>query len=84
MAVANVLPFCTRAAFRDGGVLALKTVFQFAVIWATAAAVSVAAGALDVRADDAEMADAGAGELEDEQEPVQPGLTRAAVPARYR
>ena len=43
MAVANVLPSCTKAAFRDGGVLALKTFFQFAVIWATAAAVSAGA-----------------------------------------
>ena len=70
MAAANVLPFCTRAAFRDGGVVALKTFFQSAVIWATAAGVSVAAGALDARADDAGMADAGAAELEDEPEPV--------------
>jgi hypothetical protein len=70
MAVANVLPFCTKAAFRDGGVLALKTFFQSAVIWVTAAAVSVAAGALDPWADDAGMADARADELGDEPEPV--------------
>jgi hypothetical protein len=64
MAAANVLPFCTKAAFCDCGVLALKTFFQFAAIWATAAAVSAGAGAIDARADDAGTDDARAGEPE--------------------
>ena len=70
MTVANVLPFCTKAAFCDSGVLALKTFSQFAVIWATAAAVSAAVGAIDAGADDAGTDDARADELEDEPEPV--------------
>jgi hypothetical protein len=70
MAAANVLPFCTKAAFCDGGVLPLKTFSQFAVIWATVAAVSVGADAIDVRADGAGTDDARADELEDGPEPV--------------
>ncbi|MGH3190522.1 MAG: hypothetical protein ACRDPY_29085 [Streptosporangiaceae bacterium] len=70
MAVANVLPSCTKATFCDGGVLALKTFCQFAVIWAAAAAVFVAAGASDAWADDAGTDDARADNLEDKLEPV--------------
>jgi hypothetical protein len=81
MAAANVLPFCTKAAFRDGGVLPLKTFSQFAVIWVTAAAVSVAAGAIDAREDDAGTDDARADELEDEPEPVHAETAAASASA---
>jgi hypothetical protein len=71
-----MLPFCTKVTLRDSGVLPLKAFSQFAVIWATAAAVFVAAGGADARTDDT-----GADEPEDEREPVQAATAAARARA---
>src|ERR1700678_1945882 len=67
MAEVNLLPFCSRAAFCAGVVLALKNFSQFAVICATALAPLEAAGA-DELAAGAEAAGAEAGTGTDELE----------------
>ena len=66
MAASNVLPFCNRVAFSATGVLELKNFSQFAVIWATAAALDPVLGLL--AADELGAADEAAGALDDDDE----------------
>jgi hypothetical protein len=72
MAAANAPPFCSSAVRSAVGVLALKNFSQFAVISATAAALSVAdadaTAGDEAAADDAAADEAAADELDDELE----------------
>ena len=60
MAGANALPFCSRAALSEVGVLALKNFSQFAVICATAAELPEAEAGDDAGAEEAGADVAGA------------------------
>ena len=66
MAEVNLLPFCNRVAFCAAGVLELKNFSQFAVIWATAAALDPVLGLL--AADEPGADDEAAGALDDDDE----------------
>ena len=64
MAAVNLLPFCNREAFSAAGVLELKNFSQFAVIWATAAALDPVLGLLG--ADELSADDEATGALDDD------------------
>ena len=82
MAPANALPFCSRAALSEVGVLALKNFSQFAVISAAAVAVfKDDAGADDAGAEDAGAEAAGADEPDGELELLQAATASASATA---